>query len=150
MFNPLTPSEMVTAIGRAAREAARGDEPLGDFDRGQLMSAYSATRHLAIELESFGAELRLQSEAIAAAADQTAHRLGGGPDAGALRRLGERVRGAENAPAAGAAVADLLALCRERDGPLWVALRGEVRRSLRTLCDREVALLAEGIEAGRG
>ena len=61
MFNPLTPSEMVSAIGLAARATARSESELDDFDRGQLMSAYSATRHLAIEIASFSAELRDRS-----------------------------------------------------------------------------------------
>jgi hypothetical protein len=149
MFNPLTPAQMVSAIGRAAREAARSGGALDDFDRGQLKSAYSASRHLAIEIESFGAELHRQCEAIAMAAEDAADRMTGDPDTDTLRRLAERVRLAHSAPAAGAATGDLLELCRERDQARWTLLRGEVRRALRALCDREVALLAEGIEAGR-
>ena len=61
MFNPLTPSEMVAAIGMAARTTARGDGELDEFDRGQLMSAYSATRHLAIEIYSFSDQLSARS-----------------------------------------------------------------------------------------
>jgi hypothetical protein len=149
MFNPLTPAQMVTAIGRAAREAARSAEPLDEFDRGQLKSAYSASRHLAIEIESFSEELARQCHAIALAADEAADSLDGDPDTETLRRLAERVRGAGGAPAAGAATADLLELCRQRHQARWVRLRGDVHRALRALCDREVALLAEGIEAGR-
>jgi hypothetical protein len=149
MFNPLTPAAMVSAIGRAAREAARSQEPLDEFDRGQLKSAYSASRHLAIEIESFGEELHRQCDTIAAACDHAAHSLDGDPDADTLRRLTERVRRAGDAPAAGAAMADLLELCRSRHETRWVLLRGDVRRALRALCDREVALLSEGIEAGR-
>jgi hypothetical protein len=149
MFNPLSLSEMVTAIGLASRAAARQEGPLDEFDRGQLMSSYSATRHLAIELTCFAPELRRQSEAIAAAADRAARELGNDPDAEALQALADQVQRAPDAPAVGAAVADLLALARRHDAPPWVALRGEVRRCLRALCDREVELLAEGLEAGR-
>jgi len=49
MWNPLTPAEVIAAIGPAARDAARA----GDLDpwmRGQLLSVYSGTRHLAAEL----------------------------------------------------------------------------------------------------
>lgn len=149
MFNPLTPAQMVTAIGRAAREAARSEERLDEFDRGQLKSAYSAARHLAIEIESFGAELRRQCDVIATAAEEAAEGMSGDTEIEALRRLTERVRRADSAATAGAAIADLLELCRQRHQKRWVALRGDVRRALRGLCDREVALLAEGIEAGR-
>jgi hypothetical protein len=150
MFNPLSPSEMVTAIGRAARAAARCEESLDEFARGQLMSAYSASRHLSVEIESFDPELRIQSEAIAAAAQRALGRLDGEPDAGALARQADRVRRAGDAPALGAAVAELLDLCREHAGEPWVALRGEIRRGLRTLCDREVELLADVVEPVRG
>lgn len=149
MFNPLSPSEMVTAIGLASRAAARQEGLLDEFDRGQLMSSYSATRHLAIELASLAPELRRQAEAIATAAQRAAGQLGGDPDAGALPALADRVQRAGDAPAVGASVADLLARCRRHDGAPWVALRGEVRRCLRALCDREVELLAEGLETGR-
>lgn len=147
MFNPLTPAQMVTAIGLAGREAARTAEPLDEFERGQLKSAYSASRHLAVELDSFGEELRRRCDAIAVAADDAAHGMDGDPDADTLRRLAERVRQARDAPLAGAATADLLELCRHRHETRWMLLRGEVRRALRALCDREVALLAERIEA---
>jgi hypothetical protein len=150
MFNPLTPAHMVTAIGRAAREAARLQEPLDEFDRGQLKSAYSASRHLAIEIESFGEELQRQCDTIAVACEHAAHSMDGDPDAETLRRLAERVHRAHDAPAAGAAVADLLELCRSRHETRWVLLRSDTRRALRALCDREVSLLAEGIEARRG
>ena len=153
MFNPLTPSEMVAAIGLAARTTARGDGELDEFDRGQLMSAYSATRHLAIEIESFAGELSARCAAIADAVD-AASRRGRRRRATPARRcdaaeLGALPRnaGAPDAPAPRSAT--LLGHCRScRDRGL-VALRGEIRTQLRALCDAEVALLADGIEAGR-
>lgn len=147
MFNPLTPSEMVTAIGMAARTTARGDGELDEFDRGQLMSAYSATRHLAIEIESFRGELSARCAAIADAIDAAS---AGDSDAralsGELDALGARVRAAADAQTAGDAIGDLLDLCRAHG---LTALRGEIRTQLRALCDAEVTLLADGIEAGR-
>jgi hypothetical protein len=145
MFNPLTPSEMVAAIGMAARTTARGDGQLDEFDRGQLMSAYSASRHLAIEIESFGGELSARCGAIADAVDE-ACAGDSGADAGALRGLAARLRASGDARAAGDTIAELLDRCRNRG---LVALRGEIRRQLRDLCDAEVRLLADGIEAGR-
>jgi hypothetical protein len=144
MFNPLTPSEMVAAIGMAARTTARGDGELDEFDRGQLMSAYSATRHLAIEIESFQGELSVRCTAIADAIDAAGDRDGDG-DAG-VGALAARLRASPDAQAAGDAIAELLDLCREQGR---VALRGEIRTQLRALCDAEVTLLADGIEAGR-
>ena len=145
MFNPLSPSEMITAIGRAAREAARGGAPLSDFERTQLKSAYSATRHLAIEIAAFPRERErfrtdLSSYALTAA--------------GTLED-----EDCDRATLAASAVSDeahlaqtgceLLETCRRRDGEPWVTLAAQIRALLRDLCDREVQLLAAGIEVGR-
>src|ERR1700761_6626218 len=105
MFNPLTPSEMVSAIGLAARAAARSETELDDFDRGQLMSAYSATRHLAIEIASFAAELRDRCLAIADLAAGSGDPL--------LGELADSVRAASaDAAEAGEAIAVVLERCR--------------------------------------
>src|SRR5437764_1352693 len=66
MFNHLTPAEVVAAIGRAAREAARGDAVASDYSRGQLLSAYSCSRHLTVELEAYGPEVRACAADVAA------------------------------------------------------------------------------------
>jgi hypothetical protein len=140
MFTPLTPSQMVAAIGLAARAAARTDDGLDEFDRGQLMSAYSASRHLSIEIASFGAELSSCCRSIADAAQRS------GDDE--LRGFVSRLREAHDPQAAGDAIAELLEACRAQ--PELSSLRDEVHGALRALCDAEVALLADGIEAGRG
>src|SRR6202042_1663594 len=57
MFNQLTAAEVVSAIGTTLRGAARSDEQASDFERDQLMSAYSATRHLSVELATYPPEL---------------------------------------------------------------------------------------------
>jgi hypothetical protein len=137
MFNPLTPSEMVTAIGLAARATARGDGALDDFDRGQLLSAYSATRHLAVEIASFADELTARCAAIADIADGQA----------SLRGFSSAVRSAPDGAAAGEAIASLLDACRAQ--PELAETRAAIRRELRALCDAEVGLLADSIEAGR-
>jgi hypothetical protein len=149
MFNPLSASTMVTAIGRAARAAAAGDEPLTPFERGQLMSAYSATRHLAVELDAFPSELRSTADEIAAAVERTLPQLGDDPDARVLEAYARRLGLAAGAAEVGAAIADLLALCRTHRAEPWTSLRAQVRRCLRALCDREVELLATAIEAQR-
>ena len=145
MFNPLTPSEMVAAIGLAARTTARGDGELDAFDRGQLLSAYSASRHLAIEIDSFAGELSARCAAIADAVDAAVAPAGADPDP-LLLGLAARLRASPDARAAGDAIGELLDLCRDRD---LVGLRAEIRTQLRALCDAEVTLLADGIEAGR-
>jgi hypothetical protein len=49
MFNPMSPSELILAIGRVLRSAADGQGPTDDYRRGQLLSAYSIARHLSAE-----------------------------------------------------------------------------------------------------
>ena len=129
MFNPLTPSEMVAAIGRAGRDAARTSGPLDEFERGQLKAAYSASRHLAVELSEFPPELDALCERVE----------------GAAERAGVAVDLTSRDPATvGRAVAELLASTRGGDD--WTDLRGELHRALRDLCNREVTLLAAGLE----
>lgn len=149
MFNPLTPAEMVVAIGRAARAAAGTDGLLAPFERGQLMSAYSATRHLAVELDAFGPQLRVAADELVAAVERTLAQLGDDPAADALERFARGLTTATDGPAVGELAADLLAVCREREELALARLRGQVRVCLKALCDREVALLAAAIEAGR-
>jgi hypothetical protein len=146
MFNPLTPAQTVTAIGRTARTAARTETALDEWGRGQLKSAFSASRHLAIELESFPDELRSCCEHVSAAASAAVQASSPCPQREALASLAARVERAGDAPAAGAALAELLELCRGHRHAPWPELRREVQSALRTLCEREVALLAAGIE----
>ncbi|MFX7063735.1 hypothetical protein ABTH87_18940, partial [Acinetobacter baumannii] len=70
MFVPLTPAQMVSAIGATARQAARRQEPHDEFAQGQLKAAYSASRHLAIELDSFAPVLGEFAARVAAAAQR--------------------------------------------------------------------------------
>jgi hypothetical protein len=141
VFSPLTPADVVTAIGRAARDAARSDEPASEFSSGQLMSAYSASRHLGVELARFDTELA--SFAGAVAADLR--------DAGG-ERLAQRanhVAQARDAHAIGDLVAVTLDELRGDPAPVAAQLRGRLRSALRELADREVELLAEVIEGPR-
>lgn len=130
MFNQLTATETVAAMGCTARDAARKGE-LGEFGRGQLMSAYSASRHLSVELSSFEPELHAYTVAVAAVA----------PAAG--------LDGCSDAGRAGDLTCALLDTLRGHDSPAAVELRGAIHTALRELVDREVALLAEAIEEPR-
>jgi hypothetical protein len=139
VFNQLTPAEVVTAIGRTARESARGTERSSDYARGQLMSAYSISRHLAVEIDVYAPELN------AFAADVAAWAADFGPS-DPIGAVAEQLRSARDA----SEIADALCLLLERlraDGSEPAAqLRTRVRGRLRRLADREVDLLAEVIE----
>ena len=141
MITPLTPAQMVGAIGEAARAAARTDAPLNDFQRSQLLSAYSGTRHLAVELESF-------PPAIAAFCSGLADRLDAEPQAGLpeLAALASQLRATADPRRAGEVVSALLNLLRAHPSPAAAALRADVQTALRDLCDREVDRRADALE----
>lgn len=144
MFTPLTPAQMITAIGATARQAARRQEPPDDFSQGQLKAAYSAARHLAIELEAFGPALGDFSVRISAATQRAG--AAAGDDAAALDALAARLARTRDATHAGEAVCELLELCRAHPGAAWAELRSEVHRALAMPCDSEVDALDAGLE----
>jgi hypothetical protein len=142
MFNPMTPAEMVTALGRAAHAAGRSEEPASDFSRGQLMSAYSACRHLSVELAEFPRELRCFANAIA-------ERFADAPDTVAKDRFAQlavELHTATEAAEIGNLVSAGLDDLRGDDSPAAARLRAETWAAIRALSDREVALLADVIE----
>ncbi len=141
----MTSAEVVTAIGRAAHAAARSEEPASEFSHGQLMSAYSVSRHLGVELAQFAPELRAFADDVAAA-------LRGGTSLNAGPRLeayAVELAQASDAHAIGNVVAAVLDDLRDDASPAAAALRARLRASLRGLADREVKLLADVIEAPR-
>jgi hypothetical protein len=120
MFNPMTPAELISAMGRAARDVARSDDPADPFVRSQLLSVYSASRHVAVELEAFEPELRAFRDAV----------------------------GLEGADPQ--ALADetcmLLETLRADPSPQASERLAATRAALMALVDREVDLLADAIE----
>jgi hypothetical protein len=138
MYPPLTPSEMVAAIGAAARVAARAEDPGGAFSRGQLRSAGSAARHLAVELASYAEERRAVAADVAGAV-AASELAGREPYAGLARQLA-------GAPERADPLCDLLAALRADGVPAALALRDDVRAILARMADREVALLTAAIE----
>ena len=133
MFNPLTPAEMVSAVGRAARAAAHAPGGTADFTRSQLMSAYSATRHLAVEMTTSDAELRTFRNEVAASVRR----------ADLEGRLSGHVAAIEEATDArevGSAICELLDVLRDEE------LRVRVHTLVARLVDREVDLLADGLD----
>jgi hypothetical protein len=141
MFNQLSPAEMTTAIGATLRAAARSDGQASDFERDQLMSAYSATRHLAVELASFEPELRSFTT-------QVARQLRAEEIPGLerdLRRLIELLEGAGSASDVGEAICVLFEALDRAPSPESDAVRSRVHALLRALADREVELLADAL-----
>jgi hypothetical protein len=140
MFNQLTPADTVRAIGATTQRIARGGE-MSEFDRDQLMSTYSATRHLAVELSSYEPELRRFRQGLAELVRDARLEDRGGELAATADRLDEAI----DAAAVGGAVCDLLDRLRADDSPQAEALRTEVHASLRLLADTEVDLLADAL-----
>lgn len=143
MLNPLTPAEVVTAVGQAAREAARSEEPNSVFARGQLLSAYSATRHLAVELSLFGPEVAALASQVARTVSKSAEAT---DSAVALLALAALIAQTPDAQRLGDPVCELLDELREDASPQAAVLRAELQGTLARLADREVDLLAEVIE----
>ena len=143
MFNQLTPTDIVGAIGVTLRDAARSEDRSDEFSRDQLLSAYSATRHLAVELSSYGPEFAAftQGVAVRIRADTDAD----GDLAELLSQTAARIDGDPDVATVGAALADLLAALRSDDSPSATALRAEIHTLLRGLADREVDLLADAL-----
>jgi hypothetical protein len=141
MFNQLTPSEVVTAIGATVRGAARSEGQASAFERDQLMSAYSATRHLAVELAVYEPELR---EFTTTVSDQIRR-----ADAPGLERelaaFAHRIEGSLDPGAVGEALCELFERLRRTPSAQAGALRSQIHVQLRSLADREVDLLADAL-----
>ncbi len=141
MFNQLTPAEMVTAIGATLRAAARSPGEASAFERDQLMSAYSATRHLAAELAGYEPVLRDFTEQVSARL-----RVHGIPERDAeIARLTGRLECAVSPAELGAAICELFELLDGLSSSAAASLRADVHVHLRSLADREVDLLADAL-----
>ncbi|HEY4277950.1 MAG TPA: hypothetical protein VGM91_07015 [Conexibacter sp.] len=134
MFNALTSEELLVGVGRVLRMAADADSGLEDYQRSQVLSAYSVTRLLAAEHAGAPALLAwARAELLAATADDD--------DRPALTAPRERVDAATDGVELGEAVADLLAaLPRDQDPP--DPTRAAILAVLRELTNREQSALA--------
>jgi hypothetical protein len=141
MFNQLTPSEVVTAIGATVRGAARSEGQASDFDRDQLMSAYSATRHLAVELASYEPELAGFTTTVS---DQIRHADAPGLEH-ELAALADRIELSVDPGAVGGALCELFELLRRTPSRQAEALQSQIHVQVRSLADREVDLLADAL-----
>jgi hypothetical protein len=142
MFNQMTPADVVAAIGQAARAAARDDGASSEFARGQLLSAYSTSRHLSVELASYEAEL----QSFASDVGRWARDF---DEAGPIAALAAVVEDAPDAQALGDATCVLLERLRADGSEAANDLRARIHARLRRLADREVELLADVIEGPR-
>jgi ATP-dependent exoDNAse (exonuclease V) beta subunit len=130
MFNQLTPAEVVTAIGATVRAAARSDTEASEFERDQLMSAYS-----------YEPELRAFTHAVL-----TQLRASDIPELGAeLPRLTTQLAETQAPAEVGKALCELFETLHRAASPQAEALRSEVHAHLRSLADREVDLLADAL-----
>ena len=123
--------------GRARPRGRAEGEPT-EFERGQLMSAYSATRHLAVELDHFGPERERLRHEVAAARGR---RRGGGSR---RRSRTAWLAGCSPRPTTRARSARTCACCWPNAASTQASLgdvAGIADRGLRALCDREVSLL---------
>ncbi|HZZ46898.1 MAG TPA: hypothetical protein VFE65_08445 [Pseudonocardia sp.] len=126
MFNALSTAEVVLSMGRVLNDAGRADGARDDYQRGQLLSAYSVARHLAAETTAAPELLTWFRDAVAAELDEKR--------ATEIRATSEPVR-------LGELVGDALAELRATPGPAAEATRDRVRAVLREMTDREVAAL---------
>ena len=130
VFNALRSDELLVGIGHVLRATADARGPLEDFERTQLLSAFSVSKLLAAEQRAAGELLSwLRGERLAALPHD------GDPTTAAVR---ERVSGAGDGVAVGEAIGDLLAALPADD-----PRRAAVRRVVREMTDREVAALAQ-------
>ncbi|MDO8187802.1 hypothetical protein Q5424_10520 [Conexibacter sp. JD483] len=138
MFNALTPPQLLAGVGRVLRASADADGALEDYQRSQVLSAYSVTRLLAGELQGADA---LRAWTRAALLDALAGD-GRPPAVAAREQLADPAVGGVRI---GELVADLLAaLPRAGADPV----RDAVRAILRELADREQAALAAPLDGG--
>jgi hypothetical protein len=128
VFNALTPSQLLTGIGRTLRMAADATGALEGYERSQVLSAYSATRLLASE----------QAAAEQLLVDTRASLLEvlDGDQRPPARRAHEQIAQARDGIAIGFALVDLF-----KELPAEDATRTSLHGALRDMIDREVAIL---------
>jgi hypothetical protein len=129
MFNALRSDELLVGVGRILRNVARTEGALEEYERSQVLSAYSVTRLLAAEQLATGALLMWTKESLDSALD--------GDPREALSNTRRRVRAAADGIELGDAICDLLGALPRGD-----PVRGRVHGVLAEMIDREVAALA--------
>jgi hypothetical protein len=139
VFNPLSASEITLGVGQVLKQAASAEDPQDDYQRSQLLSAYSITRHLAAEQAAGDTLLvwfrqRLSAELRGASAANP-------PPLANLEARAELIGACRDGAELGRQVSELLLALRQ-SGNEARSLIEAVHGLLRELCDREVAALA--------
>ena len=129
MFNALRSDQLLVGIGRQLRTAADAGGRLEDYERSQVLSAYSVTRLLAAEQAAAVELLAWTRTALAAqlAGDER-------PEVIEARR---RIEAAVTGTDVGDALVDLFAVLPGPDD-----IRARTHAVLHEMVDREVAALA--------
>jgi hypothetical protein len=139
VFNPLSASEITLGVGQVLKQAASAENPQDEYQRSQLLSAYSITRHLAAEQAAGDTVLawfrqRLSAQLREASAAHPA-------PLGDLSARAELIGACRDSAELGRQVSELL-LALRKSGTEARPMMQAVHRLLRELCDREVAALA--------
>lgn len=143
MWNPLSPSEVIAAMGSPVRDAARGEEPLDDWQSGQLLSVYSATRHLAAEVGAVEPHLGELTGELAAALRSAAEP----PElVASLSQLAEQLRDVGDSRQAAEIACRALDLVRAEGSATAETVREQIHVALAHAVELEVRLLADAIE----
>jgi len=147
MWNPLTPADVVGAMGGPAQAAGRSTQELTDWERGQLLSVYSATRHLAAELGAVEPHVPQVAGELAAALRAAPPALEG---AAALGDCAARLDGETDPRVLAGVACEALDLLRNAGTPEAAAVRAGVRTALKRAVELEVGALADAIEGPAG
>jgi hypothetical protein len=127
VFNALTSTDLLVGVGRVLRMVAATDKSLEDFQRSQVLSAFSVTRLLASEQQAEAellASTKHDLDAALAGDERTAHAR-------------ERISAASDGREIGEALGELLDALPRTD-----PLRPRIHAALRTMIDAEVKALA--------
>jgi hypothetical protein len=144
VFNPMSPSEVSLAIGEAARDAAAGSGSTSDFSRGQLMSAFSATRHLAVEIDAYADVAADTAREVGRQLSDLAPRM---TREDVFRRCAAELASARDPRQVGRMLSEARDLLRSE--PVDDLALADLHAALRRLVDEEVDLLAASIEPQR-
>jgi hypothetical protein len=136
VFNPLSAPEITIAVGRVLKQAASTEDVRDEYQRSQLLSAYSITRHLAAEQADGGALPRWFRERLAGELRSAAEAE---PPLGDIEARAAAIETCDEGEL-GAHIRDLLVALRRSQAA--GALLESVHRLLREACDRELEILA--------
>ncbi len=145
VFNPLTPAQLAAVVSTVLADSAEWQRPLEPFQRGQVRSASSISRHLSAELSGAGSVITgfrdtLRTELVRALAD--AQTAGDHLWADAVERCRSDVDDADDPRVLGRSLAELIDAGKATGGDGLMRFRPNLHAMLRELTDAEVDVLA--------